>query len=275
MHFPLPLIRPRFHSSPFRNVDRLDAALYKEDRAHNGVINDVDAVGGDGTGAVEVVSACSDGSVRVWDPRQTQFPVARFEPKTDDANSVLYPCMAARFGNAFDGTERCVAAGYDNGDVKLFDLRSMKIRWQTHISSSVCSLEFDDKSSPLNRLTVGTSAGRVHAFNLAAESAGAQTDVPLSDRLAEPIWCVRHLPQSPTTVAATGNGAVHLFNLRLFSARISILRSRKFNQTNSVSASTPRCIRRENSKSETIRSTASPGMRSGRGSPFADPSAKR
>ena len=31
-------------------------------------------------------------------------------------------------GNSFNDEERCVACGYDNGDVKLLDLRMNKIR---------------------------------------------------------------------------------------------------------------------------------------------------
>jgi hypothetical protein len=28
-----------------------------------------------------------------------------------------------RFGNSYNDDERCIAAGYDNGDLKIFDLR--------------------------------------------------------------------------------------------------------------------------------------------------------
>jgi WD repeat-containing protein 92 len=33
-------------------------------------------------------------------------------------------CWTVAFGNAFSDEERCFAAGYDNGDLKLFDLRT-------------------------------------------------------------------------------------------------------------------------------------------------------
>ncbi len=36
-----------------------------------------------------------------------------------------------------------LAAGYDNGDVKMFDLRTMKVHWETELPSGVCSLQFD------------------------------------------------------------------------------------------------------------------------------------
>jgi hypothetical protein len=46
-------------------------------------------------------------------------------------------CWAVCFGNAYSSSERVVCAGYDNGDVKLFDLRSMSIRWETNIKNGV------------------------------------------------------------------------------------------------------------------------------------------
>lgn len=44
----------------------------------------------------------------------------------------MLPAASARrtvaFGNSFNDDERCVLAGYDNGDVKMFDLRMNKVR---------------------------------------------------------------------------------------------------------------------------------------------------
>lgn len=40
-------------------------------------------------------------------------------------------------GNSFDDEERCVVAGYDNGDIKLFDLRKMSLRWETNVKNGV------------------------------------------------------------------------------------------------------------------------------------------
>ena len=36
-----------------------------------------------------------------------------------------------------------VSAGYDNGDVKMWDLRNMKLHWDTNVGNGVCGLEFD------------------------------------------------------------------------------------------------------------------------------------
>lgn len=40
-------------------------------------------------------------------------------------------------GHAYNDQDRCVVAGYDNGDVKLFDLRAMGLRWETNIKNGV------------------------------------------------------------------------------------------------------------------------------------------
>jgi len=42
------------------------------------------------------------------------------EPAQDE--EVKPDCWTVKFGNAYNAEERCIAAGYDNGDVKIFDL---------------------------------------------------------------------------------------------------------------------------------------------------------
>ena len=40
-------------------------------------------------------------------------------------------------------SDRMIAAGFDNGDIKLFDLKNMKIQWSTNVLNGVCGLQFD------------------------------------------------------------------------------------------------------------------------------------
>ena len=40
-------------------------------------------------------------------------------------------------GHAYNAHDRCVCAGYDNGDIKLFDLRNMSLRWETNVKNGV------------------------------------------------------------------------------------------------------------------------------------------
>lgn len=74
------------------------------------------------------------GSVKVWDPRQQDDPVACMEPAEGEMRR---DCWSVAFGNSYNDSERCVCAGYDNGDVKLFDLRTMTQRWETNIKNGV------------------------------------------------------------------------------------------------------------------------------------------
>jgi len=50
-------------------------------------------------------------------------------------------CWAVAFGDAQSVDSRVVAAGYDNGDVKVLDLVKGKIRWETNVANGVCGLE--------------------------------------------------------------------------------------------------------------------------------------
>jgi hypothetical protein len=62
-----------------------------------------------------------------------------------DCRVYLSLFIIIRFGNSFNNDERCIAAGYDNGDIKLFDLRANSIRWETNVANGVCGIEFDRK----------------------------------------------------------------------------------------------------------------------------------
>ena len=40
-------------------------------------------------------------------------------------------------GHAYNAHDRCICSGYDNGDIKLFDLRNMSLRWETNVKNGV------------------------------------------------------------------------------------------------------------------------------------------
>ena len=56
---------------------------------------------------------------------------------------------------------RCILAGYDNGDVKMFDLRAGKVRWETNVRNGVCGTEFDRKEIQMNKFCVTTLESQV------------------------------------------------------------------------------------------------------------------
>ena len=141
------------HNDPLgcRDLDHSDKPLFSAPRAHASTINAIDGCGGLGIGhgSPELVTGSQDGHVRVWDPRVPEA-VLTLEPTASvHQNGVgagaggVRDCWTVAFGNSFDDTERCIAAGYDNGDIKLFDLRTSRMRWEDNAGNGVVSLEFD------------------------------------------------------------------------------------------------------------------------------------
>lgn len=133
--------------------------------AHDEIINAIDGIAGDsvGRGPPEIVTGSRDGSVKVWDPREKSRPVAVMEPKTGETRR---DCWCVAFGNSYNSEERIVAAGYDNGDVKMFDLRAMSLRWECNLKNGVCSIEFDRKDIAMNKLVATTLESKFYLFDL-------------------------------------------------------------------------------------------------------------
>ncbi len=82
-------------------------------------------------------------------------------------------------GNSYNDEERCVAAGYDNGDLKLFDLRTMSLHWETHLPNGVCdtnphvsltlqlcSVQFDRKDINMNKLLVTSLESKLYVYDM-------------------------------------------------------------------------------------------------------------
>ena len=50
-------------------------------------------------------------------------------------NNIFVPIHI--LGDAYNTEERIVVAGYDNGDIKMFDLKKMAVRWETNVKNGV------------------------------------------------------------------------------------------------------------------------------------------
>tara|TARA_B100000524_G_scaffold321760_1_gene202798 strand:- start:945 stop:1826 length:882 start_codon:yes stop_codon:yes gene_type:complete len=121
------------------DLERCECGPLFQHKGHETIINCVDGVGGvRGTGAPEIATGSRDGCVHVWDPRQGETPVASMVP---EVGAPVRDCWAVAFGDAQSVDSRVVAAGYDNGDVKVLDLVKGKIRWETNVANGVCGLE--------------------------------------------------------------------------------------------------------------------------------------
>lgn len=179
-------------------------------QAHSQIINAIDGIGGQevGYGAPEIVTGGRDGCVRVWDPRINE-PVVSLEP--DDGQAVR-DCWTVAFGNSFNDEERCISAGYDNGDVKLFDLRTNTLRYETNVGNGVTSVEFDRRDIEMNKFAVTTLESKFRVYD-------ARTQHPsegfayLSEKAHKStVWLARHLPQNRDLfMTGGGNGGFNLY----------------------------------------------------------------
>ena len=191
------------------DLENLAVPIYTA-KAHNSIINCIDGCGGTvGAGAPEIVTASRDGCVRVWDPRQKDVPVAALEPGEGEA---ARDCWCVSFGNAHTAEDRCVAAGFDNGDVKLWDLRTNEIRWETCVGNGVCGVEFDRVDIPMNKLVATTLENLVHCYDVRTQHPHEGFASKRVNTSASTIWSARHLPQNRDVFAACcGNGDIMLY----------------------------------------------------------------
>ncbi|XP_041892598.1 WD repeat-containing protein 92 isoform X1 [Corvus kubaryi] len=192
------------------NLEAPEIPVYSV-KGHKEIINSIDGVGGlgIGEGAPEIVTGSRDGTVKVWDPRQNDTPVANMEPVQGESKR---DCWTVAFGNAYNQEERVVCAGYDNGDIKLFDLKTMSLRWETNIKNGVCSVEFDRKDINMNKLVATSLEGKFHVFDMRTQHPTKGFASVSEKAQKSTIWQVRHLPQNRDIfMTSGGSGSLHLW----------------------------------------------------------------
>ncbi|XP_034656596.1 WD repeat-containing protein 92 [Drosophila subobscura] len=213
------------------DMERPELPVYNV-KAHKGIINTIDAIGGNQVdcGAPEIVTGSRDGAVKVWDIRQGQSPVVDISPPPQmgdgiNQSSARRDCWAVAFGNTFNSEERIVAAGYDNGDLKLFDLRSLSVRWEATMKNGICGLEFDRRDIPMNKLVVTTLEGGLLIYDMRyqhptkgfsyVEERNAGRGVGTNGVISGPkatVWVARHLPQNRDIfLTGGGTGSIRLW----------------------------------------------------------------
>lgn len=130
-------------------------------------------------------------------------------------------CWAVAFGNSYNNYERCVCAGFDNGDVKVFDLRTVQTIWETNVQNGVCDIETQNKYGQISELAVSTTNGGLNIFTNVGEDFSQIPAIAIkdADQLSanhrshvNTIWRVKHLPQSPNIFATCGGSG----NVRLW-----------------------------------------------------------
>uniref|UniRef100_A0A7S3K1G1 WD repeat-containing protein 92 n=1 Tax=Aureoumbra lagunensis TaxID=44058 RepID=A0A7S3K1G1_9STRA len=191
------------------DLERLDTPSYSISKAHKSIINGIDGAGGLGVGggAPELVTGSRDGCVRVWDPRVNEAVIS-LEPVEGQPTR---DCWTVAFGNSF-GDERCVCAGYDNGDIKLFDLRTNTMRWETNANNGVTCVQFDRPDIEMNKLVVTTLESRFRVFDMRTQHA-EDGFVHVTEKAHKAtVWLARHLPQNRDLwMTGGGNGGFNLY----------------------------------------------------------------
>jgi WD40 repeat protein len=189
--------------------DRSPVKLFSV-KAHDGLINCIDGIGGSsvGNGAPELATGGKDGNVRIWDPR-VDHPVISFEPGEGSANR---DCWTVSFGDSFSDADRCLAAGYDNGDVKLFDLRTNTVRWETNCRNGVTCAEFDRNDIEMNKLMVTTLESTFRCYDMRTRHRKDGFSHLKEEAHRSTIWLGRHLPQNRDIfMTGGGNGGFNIY----------------------------------------------------------------
>ncbi len=130
------------------------------------------------------------------------------EPSSGNAD-----CWTVCFGNCANHADKVVVAGYDNGAVKMVDLRKNDIRWETNVKNGVCHVSFDRKDISMNKLSVACLQGDLVVYDMRTKNeksgyAGLESKIGKCT-----IWGCQSMPQNREIMAVTtGSGEMRLFN---------------------------------------------------------------
>jgi len=132
-------------------------------------------------------------------------------------------CWTVAFGNSYNNEERCIAAGYDNGDLKLFDLRANSLRWDTNLMNGVCHIEFDRKDIKMNKLVATTLEGTLQVFDMRTYHIenGYTVLKQKQTKNTSTLWGARHLPQNRDIFCTLGgDGVLSLYQYKYPQQRV-------------------------------------------------------
>ncbi|RHZ13080.1 hypothetical protein DYB31_000622 [Aphanomyces astaci] len=184
-------------------------------QAHKSIINCIDGCGGlnIGYGAPELATGGRDGDgAGLLDRCLRYYFVVQHRSLS---------CLNCRSpGNSFNDDERCLAAGYDNGDVKLFDLRTNTMRWETNVQNGVVGVQFDRKDIEMNKLLVTTLESKFRMYDMRTFHPAKGYAFMSEKAHKSTVWQGRFLPQNRDLfMTGGGNGGFNLYKYHYPSSR--------------------------------------------------------
>jgi len=88
-----------------------------------------------------------------------------------------------------------VATGYDNGDLKMLDLRAQKLVWECNVNNGIVDLQFDRKDIEMNKLAVTTLESRFRIFDMRTYHPSEGYSCLTQKAHKSTVWVAAHLPQ--------------------------------------------------------------------------------
>lgn len=145
----------------------------------------------------------------IWDIRQKDVPVAKFLPIEGTEGR---DCWTVAFGHSYNNEERVVVAGYDNGDVRMYDLRTMSVRWSNCFKNGVVSVQFDRKDIPMNKLVITTLESKIYCYDVRTQHPKKGFARCMEKAHDSTVWLAKHLPQNREIfMTAGGSGSLCLW----------------------------------------------------------------
>ena len=140
---------------------------------------------------------------------------------TPGKNVTARDCWTVRFGNSFNDDERCVLAGYDNGDLKLFDLRTSSIHYETNCKNGITSASFDRKDIETNKIITTTLESKFRYYDMGTQHAKQGFAYKEVHAHRSTVWIAKHVPQNiDIFMKGGGNGGFNLYKYHYPISRI-------------------------------------------------------